>query len=765
MLLLDTNTMEFEGITVFPDHADPQQFYYMPLAPHLTMRPDGAGAGHPQFSLIRFKGEAGTGGFVNFDVNLGLPPERAAALASAVQRMADLRDPPRLAPVPVVDGTVHLLMLGEDSSAEPEEGEEPAAGAIRFVETISHAASPSLYGDNQAAFSVQLTQEGVTTVLQSIEGEILPIAVVYSLEYLGLRPSYAVRLTIDWDRVQEHMDESFGANLLFVSTEIGKAVDELVEKKVIKFEADSFVDDSDADAGTIAGRRDAAIAQVRAMITDAFFQPSLPPWTNDKQQWSNDLQKAADVMSLIAGGPAAARTSKAMFSYKKMEYKRIDRKSLNVSFSERATVRRTIFPQGHLAGLFEALRAPGVDRGRFITDVNLDDPWFKRRRLEVSVHDYFENDRIDSINVRARYNGEPKNAILTKAAASHAFEWGGRLEGNTLSMPVELSYEVSFANVDATERPQSIVSPVKAEDAEVLRLNPRGFAEDTLYAIRAIPIRADSFPWERYPMVEAHLRYADPANGLMQTEVFHLTKEKPQDEWKLFLLDLTRPDFEQRIVYRGADHKDHETEWVVNETGDVPVRDPFPSKRELQVAVSADWTVYKRAFVDVVYKDEASGAQEQTSFEFKADDDGRKTAVFEMQDPMRRTLEYSALFMGLDGSSAEVPVSQTNANSIIVKPGMMGRRIVEVRPPADFAAQNLSRVTVDLVFEDLAGGIDTRSNMVFEPSGGPRFFEHAFADPSRAKYMRTIAYLFTNGMQKTVGPEASEDGLIQLKAP
>ena len=36
MLLLDSRVREINGISVFPDHADPEQWYYMPLAPHLT---------------------------------------------------------------------------------------------------------------------------------------------------------------------------------------------------------------------------------------------------------------------------------------------------------------------------------------------------------------------------------------------------------------------------------------------------------------------------------------------------------------------------------------------------------------------------------------------------------------------------------------------------------------------------------------------------------------------------------------------------------
>ena len=62
MLLLDSRTREINGISVFPDHADPEQWYYMPLNPHLTtVRENVLGADVPQFLLIGFRGDAGTG--------------------------------------------------------------------------------------------------------------------------------------------------------------------------------------------------------------------------------------------------------------------------------------------------------------------------------------------------------------------------------------------------------------------------------------------------------------------------------------------------------------------------------------------------------------------------------------------------------------------------------------------------------------------------------------------------------------------------------
>jgi len=312
MLLLDSKQLEFDGITVFPDHADPMQYYYLPLMPHLTTVKDPA-AGNaevPQFSLIRFRGRAGTGGFLNFDVNIGAGDDRLDEIRRQIQNEERLRDPPRLAPVTTVSGTVRLLMLGKQSGDAATAAPGTEAGP-QFVLKMDHSATPSLYGNNQAAFSIRLDAAGVTVIEKALAGEILPIAVVYSLNYLGLRPAYAVRLNIDWNRVQQHMDETYSGGFLFSSVDISNSVDELVENRAIVLEADTFVTENEENK-SITDRRDAALNQVRSMITEAFFQPTLPPIEPGKEEeWSKALRIAAGVAGAIGGGPAAMVASRS----------------------------------------------------------------------------------------------------------------------------------------------------------------------------------------------------------------------------------------------------------------------------------------------------------------------------------------------------------------------------------------------------------------------------------------------------------------------
>jgi hypothetical protein len=370
----------------------------------------------------------------------------------------------------------------------------------------------------------------------------------------------------------------------------------------------------------------------------------------------------------------------------------------------------------------------------------------------------FATDRIASLNVRARYGGEPKNVILTPASATAEFSWAGRLEGNRLVMPVELEFEVAFTGVDGAERPVRLVSPVVMEDGETRPIDPR-----TLYSISVVPVAAVNMPWDRYTMVEVHLRYADAGNGLMQGELLQLTKERTAQDWPVFVLDPSKRSFDYRLVFRAADNRDHDAGWRSTEDEGLTIGDPFPRKRELMVAAAVDWTRYSRCFVDITYDDEQNGETLQ-SLTF-IEGDGRKSAVFEMSDPSRRVLRFSALLLAKDGTSSEVPTSMTRENSIVIRADMKGRKIVEVRPPVDFPGQRLSKVTAVFSFEDFEANLSTRQSLEFEPGGPVRTFEYDFVRADRASYAAAITYVFDNGMTRTVQIDDGEDAVVQLRAP
>lgn len=750
MLYLNPPFYVIEGVSLFPDHADRLQYYYLPLMPHLTTLKDGSsGKPIPQIQLIKYRGKAGNGGFLNFDVNVGIEEDLLSKVRTKLRQAAGLDQDPRLAPVQLIDGSVKLLLLGKQTG---DVGGTPAGSTPQFVLKIDQAAKPSLYGSNQAAFSVALDQYGVSVMEKALQGEMSPIGIVYALDYLALRPAYSVRLSVDWDRVQKHLNERFAVEAFFTSIDIDKTVDELIDQRAILLEADTFIPEGE-DNSAVLTRRDQAVNEVREMITDSFFQPSIDPVKEAPDGWD----KATHTLERLSRLPM---TSNGLFSYKKVDYTRIDRKALNVTMRERTTVKRSIYPQGHLSGLCRFLTKEGYDLNRFIMSVDLDDPWFERRKLTVISRANFEEDLISSINVRLKYGNTPQNVLLESSTARSELQWASILKNQAMQRELEAEYTVNFKNVDGTERPISLTSTSTTVAVDNLEINPR-----ELYSLVHVPVVALSFPWERYPQVEVHLKYSDDRNRIRMDDVLLLTQVQPDQVWKIFVRDPQRTQFQYKLIYRAADNRDVETAFIETDEERVTIRDPRPNKRTLTVVSSLDWATVERAFVDLTYQDDENDVFSDASFEFNSIDNASKTFKVDLVNLERRLITYQATILFKNGRLLEVPRSVTGERRIILRSNMRGHRIITVRPkPIDFASSRLRELQVELRYDDMDEGLSfaDRLNLLSKSDVGT--FEFDYADDQKAAYEYRVAYWYLNGMTRSTdwAPAKTNDLFIPV---
>lgn len=754
MIYLNPPFPLINGVSLMPDHQDPNWFYYLPLMPRLSGLNDPAtGQIVPQIQLLKFRGSAGNGGFLNFDCNIGVDGSVLDDVAEELKQSLHLRQKPTLGPLPLVDGTVRLLLLGASTPDAPPPGTKPsssgsssgsaaaasaAPAGLKFVTRIDQSAHPALYGDNQATFSVSLDAAGVTVLEQALQGEMAPMGIVYSLDYLALRPAYNVHLHIDWDRVQKSLDEQFGADFLFVSTQIDTAVDKLVESRAIQMDVDTFVPEGE-DTTSIISSRDRAVQEVRDMITNAFFQSSIDP---TKQQ-PDGVDKATKFVE-SASRMAATGGLGGTFSYKKTDYTRIDKKILDVNMRERTTVKRTIYPQGHLTGLFQVLRDQHLDLSRFVVPVNLDDPWFQRRSVSVISRANFDEDSVTSLNVQLRYGNDGKSVLLEPTHLTDKVDWASNISSGAVQRDVNYQYTVSFKNVDGTQRPPSIDSPQQVTQADNLEIDPR-----RLYAIVHVPITAIGFPWQKYPFVEVQVRYNDDANGLHEQQTFLLSSEKGSQDWKIFILNPHLTDFEYKLIHRGADGHDLEKPWVQADQQQIIIRDPFPSKRNVDVVAAVPWDKVQNVFVDLFYDDQSNGISQQGSVSFSQKEPAPKSFSVELRDPNQRRVAFEVTILFADGKMVQVPRSYTLEPRIFVRSDMHGHKIVSIRPqPADFGDLKIKQVIVNTKYEDLGNGLSFTNQSTFTKSGDSASFEFDYIDPNQAKYSYQSTVQFTNGMSR-----------------
>ena len=751
MLYLKPPFHIIKGVTVFSDHARPDICHYAPAVPHMTMRRDPTtGTQIPQFQLLKFRNDAaGTGGgFLNFSVDLSIPDDLMAEVKSELRRILGLREEPQMSPITFEDGDVQLMILGAQSNSADDD--DPNAGdeidpAARFVKAVHHS-KPSLYGDNNAIFSVELDAEGVQLMEAALQSNISGVGVIYALHFYALRPAYNVKVSVDWERVQTHFEESFSGRLIILSTDVAEVVDELIEDRVVLIEVDTFLPEGD-DAGSWVGNRNKAIEEFKSMITETFFTPVTPPGRANDDTWSQVSETAEQVGLLLATG---GWSGVASLTYRRIETTQIDHKTMNLSMRERVTMRKSIYPQAVLEGLLQLKDENGqpLDLSRFVHEVTLGDPWFEDREVTAFGPQDFALGHIGSLNVDLDYHGEARSLRLSPANKQDTRDWPSRLTNGLMDMEVGYHYSVEFTGVDVAERPGRITSPPLTTTSTSIDVEPQ---RDELFFIDEITVGTSAFPWDRFPTIEVHLRYDDPANGIALNDSFLLNATNTEIVWQRFRMDKTKRSYDIRRVFHGADNRNREFDWQEMDQELLLLTDPMPQNRTVTVVPNVDWTEVSMVLVEVEYNDTDNGISKIQPMTFSANPaENRMPQSFfvGLVDQSKRFVLYRAKIIMANGTLIDIPTSETQETFLTISPTSLGHRVIELRgPESDFAVGGLRRIEVELTFEDAAHGLAAADKLIFDGPGQVKFFEFDYADDAvRAVHMvRTDVHL--NGLQ------------------
>src|SRR5437667_343076 len=271
MLLLSApRTITVDGITVFPDHADPNQFWYLPGPVSLTRRTDGQSV----FTFIKYKpaaveGGAKGGGFVMFATSLKLDRATEGRIKSRLSGIAP--GDPVLSLVPFDTGTVKCVALNLEGSGGTS-ATAAHAGAFNAVEEILGATTPSLQGDEEAAFSLTLSQEGAIILEQAYNQGTGPIGVIYDLKFTGLRPALDVKITADFKRIYDGLNASLSGQYYFVKATLEAGFEKLVQDGAIKIEVQNFTTDADKK-----DKEQWALDFFKEKLLTDWFEPTLSP--------------------------------------------------------------------------------------------------------------------------------------------------------------------------------------------------------------------------------------------------------------------------------------------------------------------------------------------------------------------------------------------------------------------------------------------------------------------------------------------------------
>jgi hypothetical protein len=262
MLLYQPPFLTVDRLTLFPDHVDPETFYYLVSVPELVRRGD-----EPAFwatAILRAVSVSGAAPAAEHDVarmTLSFDTQLAATAAeldlarkTLIERRG--REQVKLAPAPLAAGKAILTVA---RPATPESDREV------FVHS-GHP--PSLIGDNRAAFAAAAAGREAEILAASIHGGHLAAVVAYELDFLGLTPAFRARMKVHWDLVYTHFTERRTENYVFYSDQLEQTIDDLKQTRAVEVEIEELDPELKAEAARSLWN------ELKAQILEKLFEPA-----------------------------------------------------------------------------------------------------------------------------------------------------------------------------------------------------------------------------------------------------------------------------------------------------------------------------------------------------------------------------------------------------------------------------------------------------------------------------------------------------------
>lgn len=271
------------GITVYRDFQNPNQYYYLP--PN-TIKIGENGKRLQYVVYIDGEVQQGVepdftqdmdrvGGFLTLEVELGPTASEITLLKSALE--SEVGSSVQLSQVPFKDGSVKLVMFGQDGSDN---------STADF--SIAGTTKPSLYGTNNAVFSVRLGGLHAQILYNLLfKNTGTQVAAVYELDYLGVMPAYHLEITVDFKATEEYWNHQFDidASVEFgaennrskvaASADIDLLIRDLVNEGSIKIKEIVYAEGGQST--NLLGDDPTAIKLVKQLLGPELFSPTAIP--------------------------------------------------------------------------------------------------------------------------------------------------------------------------------------------------------------------------------------------------------------------------------------------------------------------------------------------------------------------------------------------------------------------------------------------------------------------------------------------------------
>ncbi len=361
-----------EGLWCFPDASDSLSYYYLPNEASLALDKQG----DPEFSFIRYVitqasaandansiQQAGGGAILHFLIRYETSDETVTKAEKALKEKLQNDKVKLKGPVIFKQGKYNLI-----SSILNKDGKKQNM-------LMASGNAPVLEG-SRIALSFEMKPETSKLLLESFKMATPDISIVFDLEFSGLSDAFNAEMEINWSQVQKSQHIKAGLNVYYVSADLDMLYNDLRKNNAIKLTVKG--DDANMQA---------LINRVYEKLTDIFFtqvEPEKVPPTV-----KNDIVDGVKSMIKNFAGKSPYSISGA---YKLNELKSSGYSTL--SFNSNAVVDRHHMITFNIGDLYKKY---GNDK-HFFKTVNMDDPDFQQRTVQVAIDGTLQNELGKMIN-------------------------------------------------------------------------------------------------------------------------------------------------------------------------------------------------------------------------------------------------------------------------------------------------------------------------------------------------------------------------------
>jgi hypothetical protein len=715
-----------ESVTVYGDDEMINKYYLVPNIPRFRLNDDG----RPAFAFYKYRNPIdradGTkgGGFAVFDTELVVPDDQQQIVVAKLQDRLNQQ----------FKGSQQIpqVQLGVITWSRGKSSINIEDMSNTFVQKIFNPGTPSLFGRNITAFTVELTDLGSTFFEQALQNKGGFVQVVYDLYTSVKLPPLKV-------------------NIWFNASQFYSFAEDFKEEKHSEGAFSTIGrwlfggDDSSSDTITQSSVEIASQSQWGGVNIDFAFNLPDPKadadLKNKIRDWAQNELK--DAIKRMTGDPLKQATDdqKKVPSNATEFHERISEfsfNSFNESMTEQDVIEWHMVPQGMMEPIVDLKGKDGkplvwVD---YATTVDLNDPFFKTIEVPVSVNADFKDGVLDSVIVQCDYN-------VGKTSASNAFTFKSPDQVEKFKTFIEndvrtytFSYKVNYLN-----QSRDFEMKPAPTDAQQLRIDIGDLG------IMAIDIEPGNLNFSEVQQAQVVVQYQDSANNVPLLErQFMLDKNTPRASIREVIFAPVQNTYTYNVTYFMPDGKQYTVTGSQSRSPILYVNKPFHSTRTVSIRAVGDLQAdITTIFLDLKYTDDKNSYIQTNSIALD-----KKTPFtdwsFPIIDENAGKVVYSGSIQFGDGSVQMIDATTATTDTLLVGKPHDDSEFLTVKVMANLIDWNkVKLVDVSLHYADAANGVDSRADLTFTSDAKvPQTFSVRLKDKTKKAYEWQASYFMAD---------------------